>query len=121
VKDNHLAYASCIEWTVQMAHEHAPGLPVEVEADTAEQALEAVSAGADFVLLDNFADDELAAVVRQCRELAAKLDRTVSLEASGGIRFERLAALRASGVDRVSTSALTFARPVDFGLDERAV
>lgn len=118
VKDNHLAYASCIEWTVQMAHEHAPGVPVEVEADTLDQALEAIRAEADLVLLDNFDDAELSQAVRACRALAEELGRDILLEASGGIRFERIPALRAAGVDRISTSALTFAPPVDFGLDE---
>ena len=64
-------------------------------------------------------DDLLSEAVLAVREAAAQRGRSVLTEASGGIRRNRLAALAASGVDRVSTSALTFGvRVIDFGLDE---
>ena len=92
---------------------------VEVEADTLAQAKEAVEAGADIVLLDNMSDGLLCEAVLAVRKLAERLGRTALTEASGGIGRDRLAALRDSGVDRVSTSALTMGvRVVDFGLDE---
>jgi len=119
VKDNHIAAAGSIASAVRSARKLAPGLAVEVEADTIEQASEAARAGADIVLLDNMDDVQLANAVAAVREAAESAGARVLTEASGGVRIERLGALRAAGVDRVSTSALTLARPLDFGLDGR--
>ncbi len=119
IKDNHLTRSPSIEHAVHAALTANPGVTIQVEADTAEQALQAVRAGAHMVLLDNMDDATLAHAVSQCRALAGELGRPIVTEASGNIGIERLAALRAAGVDRVSSSALTLAPPVDFGLDER--
>jgi nicotinate-nucleotide pyrophosphorylase (carboxylating) len=118
VKDNHIRHAGGITQAIASARIAAPGLAVEVEADTIEQAAEAARAGADIVLLDNMDDATLAAAVRAVRDAAAAAGSEVLTEASGGITFERLASLRDTGVDRVSSSALTLAPPLDFGLDE---
>jgi nicotinate-nucleotide pyrophosphorylase (carboxylating) len=70
------------------------------------------------VLLDNMDDAALSAAVAAVREVADASGRSILTEASGTITFERLAALRATGVDRVSTSVLTMdAHAVDFGFD----
>jgi nicotinate-nucleotide pyrophosphorylase (carboxylating) len=114
IKDNHIAHAGSVGAAVAAARSAHPKLLVECEADSIEQAAEAARAGADLVLLDNMDDATLARAVSAVREAATRPCRT---EASGGIRFERLAALAATGVDRVSTSALTLTRPLDFGLD----
>jgi nicotinate-nucleotide pyrophosphorylase (carboxylating) len=119
IKDNHITRSGGITAAVARARHARPELLIEVEADTVEQALEAVAAGADLVLLDNFDDAELAAAVLAVRSAAEKTGRPVLTEASGGITLSRIPALRASGVDRVSSSALTLGAPVvDFGLDE---
>jgi nicotinate-nucleotide pyrophosphorylase (carboxylating) len=119
IKDNHIRRAGGITAAVARARHARPDLLIEVEADTVPQAIEAVGAGVDLVLLDNFDDAELASAVLAVRSAAEKAGRTILIEASGGITFSRIAALRASGVDRVSSSALTFGAPVvDFGLDE---
>lgn len=119
IKDNHIASAGSITEAVRAAKRLRPDLLVECEAETAAQAAEAASAGADYVLLDNMDDATLVDAVRVVRDAAG--DRACLTEASGRITFERLPALVATGVDRVSTSALTFARPLDFGLDLREV
>jgi len=118
IKDNHIARAGTIEEAVARARDAHPDLVLEGEADTLSQALSAVRAGADIVLLDNMNDAQLAEAVRACRQAAADLGTTVLTEASGGITFERLSGLRQTGVDRVSSSALTLAPTVDFGFDE---
>jgi nicotinate-nucleotide pyrophosphorylase (carboxylating) len=118
VKDNHLARAGSVGHAVALARSAHPDLVLEVEADTIEQAREAVRAGADIVLLDNMDDATLTAAVTACKEEATARHRPILTEASGTITFERLAALRATGVDRVSASALTWTAPVDFGLDD---
>lgn len=117
IKDNHIAYAGSITAAVAAARAAHPGLDVEVEADTVSQATEAAAAGADIVLLDNMDDVTTAEAVLAVRA-ASPAQRRCLTEASGGITFARLAALRAAGVDRVSSSALTLAPVVDFGLDE---
>jgi nicotinate-nucleotide pyrophosphorylase (carboxylating) len=119
VKDNHIRQAGGITAAVDAAREHAPGLLVQVEADTVEQAEEAARAGADMVLLDNMDDATIAAAVRALREASAETGTECLTEVSGGITLERLGALRTTLVDRVSTSALTLAPPLDLGLDER--
>jgi len=64
-------------------------------------------------------DDLLAQAVLAVREIAESRDRAILTEASGTVAFERIANLRATGVDRLSTSAITLrANPIDFGLDE---
>jgi nicotinate-nucleotide pyrophosphorylase (carboxylating) len=119
VKDNHIAASHGIKAAVAKTRAEHPELIVEVEADTAEQAREAVEAGAHMVLLDNMDDATLVAAVVIVREAARKAGRRVLTEASGGVTRERLSALRAAGVNRVSASSLTFGvRAVDFGLDE---
>lgn len=116
VKDNHLTNSG-IHDAVARARAVHPDLEVEVEADTIDQALEAVAAGAHAVLLDNMRGEVLASAVAQCRQAAEGRGRTVILEASGGVTFANLSDVAASGVDRVSSSALTLASPIDFGLD----
>jgi len=119
VKDNHIRAAGGIPAAVAKARASYPALLIEVEADTVEQALEAVNAGANMVLLDNMDDAVLTEAVVAVREAAAHGGRRVLTEASGGVSFERLGAIRSSGVDRVSAGSLTIGtRPVDFGLDE---
>lgn len=115
VKDNHLRHAS-IPDAVERAR--SAGLVIEVEADTAEQAVEAVRSGADMVLLDNMDNATLKSVLGMCRDEAEKRGTPVLLEASGSVRLERVAELAETGVDRISSSALTLTAPVDFGLDE---
>ncbi len=115
IKDNHIAHAGSVAAAVEAARRMHPELLVECEADSIEQAVEAARSGAHYVLLDNMDDETLTRAVTAVREAAG--DRHCLTEASGRITFERLATLAATGVDRVSASALTMARPLDFGLD----
>jgi len=116
VKDNHLRRTT-VDDAVAHARTSAPGLRVEVEADTVEQAVAAVRAGADLVLLDNMDDDVLQDAVGAVRVAADECGRVVLTEASGGVTIDRVYAMRRLGLDRVSTSAITFAPPKDVALD----
>lgn len=116
IKDNHLRRAGGVAAAIAAARAARPGLTIECEADSVAQAAAAARGGADIVLLDNMDDVTLAQAVRVVHEAAH--GRTCLTEASGGITRDRVPAIVAAGVDRISTSALTFARPVDFGLDE---
>lgn len=113
IKDNHVAAAGSVTAALAAVREHAPHVAVEVECDTLDQVGEAITAGAELILLDNMGPDELRAAV------ALAADRPgVALEASGGLTLETAAAVAATGVDYLAVGALTHSAPVlDLGLD----
>lgn len=105
IKDNHRELAGLegqggIARSVQRARERWPKLEIEVEADTLDEVMEAAEAGADYILLDNMTDAQMAEAVK----INAGRAR---LEASGGITLERLPDIARIGVDFVSAGALT--------------
>ena len=116
IKDNHLAALAAekpnaIAAAVIRSRQRYPALKVEVEADTLEQVAQAAQAGADIILLDNMAPDQLRAAV-------ALIAGRAQTEASGGVRLDTVRAIAESGVDFISVGALTHsARAVDLGLD----
>ena len=112
VKDNHLvAVGGNIIEAVLRIRENYPGIKVEVEADTVQQAQSAAEAGADIILLDNMSYDEL----RQSVEL---INGRSSTEASGGITMETVREVAETGVDYISIGALTHSAPsVDIGFN----
>ena len=113
LKDNHLV-ALGITDAVRQARLSWPGRTVQVECDTYEQAVEAIEAGADALLLDNMEPADL----RRCVEVADGAQRRPLLEASGGITIDTVAAVAATGVDMISVGAITNSAPVlDVGLD----
>ena len=76
-----------------------------------DRAVEALAAGADIVMLDNFRDDEV-------RDAIAVVDGHAIVEVSGGITIDRVGTLGAMGVDAISVGALTHSAPSsDLGLD----
>jgi nicotinate-nucleotide pyrophosphorylase (carboxylating) len=109
IKDNHLLHALDLATAVQRAR--GTGLPIEVECDTLDQVAQALEVGADRILLDNMSLADLRAAVA----LAAG---RVPLEASGGVTFDTVAAIAATGVDHISVGALTHgARSLDVALE----
>ena len=89
-------------------------MTIEVEAETAEQAVEAAQAGAHIVMLDNMSPDAMKAAVSDVRAMAPH----IVLEASGGIRPESIAQAAASGVDIISVGGLTHSfQALDISLD----
>ncbi|MFM7465867.1 MAG: carboxylating nicotinate-nucleotide diphosphorylase [Cyanobium sp.] len=101
LKENHLAWAGGIGPAVRAVRATAPWpARLIVEAETEEEAQQALRAGADAVLLDGFSPEQLVAVVPRLRQLAPQ----AVLEASG-VKPEALRATAASGVDLISTSA----------------
>lgn len=119
-KDNHLIGTTITE-AVAEAKRRWPGRTVHVEADRREQMFEAMEAGADIILLDNFTPAELTELVADADRWAEE-NRTKRplLEASGGITFDTLNSYADTGVDLVSSGSLTNAAGVlDIGLDVR--
>jgi nicotinate-nucleotide pyrophosphorylase (carboxylating) len=100
IKDNHKRLAGGITAVLGRARAAGLGLPIEVEVETLEELDEALAAGAERVLLDNFAPDDLRAAVLRCRGRAV-------VEVSGGVTLERIPDIAASGADFVSVGALT--------------
>lgn len=110
IKENHIMAAGGIRAAVTAARRQGAKVPVEVEVENLDQLQEALSAGADILLLDNFDLPGLREAVR----LAAG---RAKLEASGGIDLERLRQVAETGVDYVSVGALTkHVRAVDLSM-----
>jgi nicotinate-nucleotide pyrophosphorylase (carboxylating) len=100
VKENHIAAAGSIGAAVRAARRLHPDLLLEVEVETLEQLEEACAAGAQRALLDNFSLKSLRAAVEGYRG-------RIELEASGGVDLESVRAVAETGVDFISTGAIT--------------
>jgi nicotinate-nucleotide pyrophosphorylase (carboxylating) len=106
IKDNHIAVAGGVTPVLQRARSNVGHLvKVEIEVDTLTQLREVLATGlADVVLLDNMDTATLTAAVKLAQG-------RVVLEASGGLTFETIAAIAATGVDYASSGALTHSAP----------
>ncbi|MEC9482009.1 MAG: carboxylating nicotinate-nucleotide diphosphorylase [Halomonas sp.] len=100
IKENHIAACGGIAAAVKEARKIARDLPVEVEVESLEELSQALEAGADVIMLDNFSLDDMREAVR----LTA---RRATLEASGNVNETTLEAIAATGVDCISIGALT--------------
>jgi len=116
IKDNHLsalrALGMSLKEIIARAKQNTPqGLKVEVEVSTAQEALDAVEAGVDIIMLDNMSPDEM-------RRIASLVSGQVKIEASGGITLENIRAAAMTGVDTISIGALTHSpRALDISLE----
>ena len=110
VKDNHFAGTTLAE-AVKRARQAWPLRTVEVECDSVEHVREALAAGAAALLLDNMDPD----AVRHC---VAEVGGRATVEVSGGVNLDTVAAFAAAGAHFVSVGALTHSAPaLDIGLD----
>ena len=112
IKDNHIVAAGSLVEAVRRARAGVPpGLKVEVEVTSLEELDEAVSAGADAVLLDNMSPEQTV-------ESVARAGGKVILESSGGITLDNVKEYAAAGVDLISIGVLTHsAQSIDFALE----
>jgi nicotinate-nucleotide pyrophosphorylase (carboxylating) len=112
IKDNHIAVAGSVTAAYKAAEAFAGHLvAIEIEVQTLAELEEALTAGARIVLLDNM-DNELL------RQAVALNKGRAKLEASGGVKLERVRSIAETGVDFISTSQITMAAvPLDLGLD----
>ncbi|WP_421700976.1 carboxylating nicotinate-nucleotide diphosphorylase [Aliiroseovarius sp.] len=113
IKDNHIAAAGGVRAVLEATKASASHMmAVEIEVDRLDQLAEVLKVGgASVVLLDNMDNDML-------REAVAMVDGRMKTEASGNVTLERIASIAATGVDYISSGALTHsARTVDLGLD----
>lgn len=100
IKENHIMAAGSISQAISMAKQIAPGKPVEIEVENLTQLEEAILAGSDIVMLDNFTLEMIQAAVKQNQH-------RVQLEVSGNVSLESLASIAATQVDYVSVGSLT--------------
>lgn len=100
IKENHIAAAGSIDNAVSIARQNFPGKPVEVEVEDLIEFAQALQAGADIIMLDNFHIADIQQAVSQNKGQA-------KLEVSGNITADALRALSSTGVDYISSGALT--------------
>jgi nicotinate-nucleotide pyrophosphorylase (carboxylating) len=110
IKENHILAAGCVTAAVRAARAGGSGAPVEVEVETLEQLNEALDAGAERVLLDNFTLEDMRRAVMLTGERA-------ELEVSGNVTLETIRAIAATGVNFISVGALTkHVRAIDLSM-----
>ena len=110
LKENHILAAGSIGAAVKAAKASAPSKPVEIEVESLAELQQAMEAGADIALIDNFSVTDSKAAVAMTRG-------NMVLEASGGITQESIAAIAATGVDYISCGDLTKSvEPMDLSM-----
>jgi nicotinate-nucleotide pyrophosphorylase (carboxylating) len=111
IKDNHVIAAGGVAEAFRLVRKAYPDISIEVEVDTVEDAVIAVEAGAELILLDNMAPPLL-------REAVEKVDGRARLEASGGLTLDTAREVAETGVDYLAVGALTHSAPVlDIAMD----
>lgn len=103
IKENHIMAAGSIARAVSAARAQGPQVPVEVEVESIHELEQAIAAGADIALLDEFALDAMAQAVAINRSSK----RPLKLEASGGVTLESIRKIAETGVDFVSVGSVT--------------
>ncbi|MBX2804586.1 MAG: carboxylating nicotinate-nucleotide diphosphorylase [Hyphomicrobiales bacterium] len=113
IKDNHIVAAGGIGPAIERARQGTGHLvKIEVEVDTLDQLAEVLRHAVDVVMLDNMNPADLRKAVQMCS------GRNIALEASGGVTLDTVRAIAETGVDMISSGALTHSAPVlDIGLD----
>ncbi|MCF2915535.1 MULTISPECIES: carboxylating nicotinate-nucleotide diphosphorylase [unclassified Pseudoalteromonas] len=100
IKENHIAACGGIDKAVAQAKINHPTKPVEVEVESLDELEQAITAGADIIMLDNF-------TVEQIQQAVVLTDKRAKLEVSGNMTLETLKAYSQAGVDFISSGALT--------------
>lgn len=100
IKENHIIASGSVRQAVEKAFWLHPDVPVEVEVETLVELEEALKAGADIIMLDNFTTEQM-------REAVRIADGQARLEVSGNVTFETIREFAETGVDYVSVGALT--------------
>jgi nicotinate-nucleotide pyrophosphorylase (carboxylating) len=111
IKDNHVIAAGGVAEAFRLVRKAYPEIAIEVEVDTIEDALIAVEAGAELILLDNMD-------VPLLREAVSQVAGRARLEASGGLTLDSAREVAETGVDFLGVGALTHSAPVlDIAMD----
>ena len=122
VKDNHVIAIGGVAEAFAAVRALVATIPVEIEVDSLTGLNEAMDAGADVVLLDNFTVEQMRAGVEAKNEYLQLSGRKVILEASGGLTIELARSVAETGVDYIAVGGLTHSAPIlDLGLDLRTI
>lgn len=115
IKDNHIAMAGGVRSAIRAAKAHVGHtVKIEVEVDTLAQLAEALEEGVDIVMLDNMTNEQM-------REAVGMVAGRAVVEASGSVTLARIPEIAATGVDLISSGAITHSAPnFDVGLDYKA-
>jgi nicotinate-nucleotide pyrophosphorylase (carboxylating) len=106
LKDNHIGAAGSVTNAIKMAKAYAPFVrKIEVEVETFDMVKEAVSAGANIIMLDNMSHEQL-------KEAIEYINGRAEVEVSGNVTKENIARLTDLGVDFISSGALTHSAPI---------
>ena len=114
-KDNHIAMSGGVRNAIRNAKAHiGHTVKIEVEVDTLEQLAEVLDEGVDIVMLDNMTGEQM-------KQAVAMVGGRAVVEASGGVTLARIPEIAATGVDLISSGAVTHSAPnFDVGLDYKA-
>lgn len=104
IKDNHIRLAGGVQRAMQRMKDARQEMPIEIEAQSLEQVDQAITAGADIILLDNMRPDEM-------RQAMRRINGRAKVEISGGVTLENIPELARTGADYVSIGALTHSAP----------
>ncbi|WGI17035.1 carboxylating nicotinate-nucleotide diphosphorylase [Methanonatronarchaeum sp. AMET-Sl] len=116
IKDNHLEHVESIKKAIELAQRHSGSRKIEIEVESQEDAVKAVRAGCDIVMLDNFKPYEVLEAVKYIEKTG--LRDKVLIEVSGGINPSNLDKYASTGVDIVSSSYITMKAPsLDLKID----
>jgi nicotinate-nucleotide pyrophosphorylase (carboxylating) len=111
IKENHITAAGSLAKAVKLARDYAPHCAkIEVETESLDNVREALDAGADVIMLDNMAP-------QQIRQAVDMIDKAAAIEISGGVNLANMKEYALPGVDVISVGALTHSAPAaDFSL-----
>lgn len=116
IKDNHLAITGSIEKTIKTAREiHRTRSKIEVEVGSLDEAIEAIEASADIIMLDNLTPKQVRSVVNALKKRG--LRKKVMIEVSGGVTHKNVKQYAAVDIDMISIGSLTHSvKAVDMSL-----
>ena len=117
IKDNHLAIIGSVTKSVEVAKKNAASsLKIECEAKNSNEVIEAITAGADIVMLDNFSPEDAAKIIKEISRMGIR--EKVKLEISGGITMQNIRDYAKAEPDIISVGFLTHSpKAVDFSLE----
>ncbi len=117
IKDNHLVLAGSPEKCVRLARQNAgTDIKVECEARNRKEAISAIQAGADVVMLDNFTPKQAASAIKEITRLG--LRKKARIEISGGVNYKNIKQYARAGADYISMGYITHSpRAVDLSLE----
>jgi nicotinate-nucleotide pyrophosphorylase (carboxylating) len=108
IKNNHISLAGGIAPVLERATRNRRGSqPIEIEVRTLEELEQALTCGAEAILLDNMSPENVRRAVERCAQAQSHDERRLPIECSGGIRLENVRAYAETGVDFISVGLIT--------------